>query len=206
MHYPGLADHPGHAVAARQMQAFGGMLSVQVQGGRAAAIRVAARVRLFTRATSLGSVESLIEHRASIEGAHSTTPDNLLRVSIGLEHTDDLIADLAQALSPQHDDRLNRCRIGRPMQPRWARLVIVHALTPLLPEALDPARHGFGANAIDTCCRGHRQSPLNHRQSLLISTWRRQRRTVIDFSLAALLGNLYVVVQTSPIRPAWTSY
>ena len=100
VHYPGLADHPGHAVAARQMQAFGGMLSVQVQGGRAAAIRVAARVRLFTRATSLGSVESLIEHRASIEGAHSTTPDNLLRVSIGLEHTDDLIADLAQALAP----------------------------------------------------------------------------------------------------------
>ena len=75
------------------------MLSVQVKGGRAAAIRVAARVRLFTRATSLGSVESLIEHRASIEGAHSTTPDNLLRISVGLEHTDDLIADLAQALA-----------------------------------------------------------------------------------------------------------
>ena len=100
VHYPGLADHPGHAVAVRQMQGFGGMLSVQVHGGRAAAIRVAARVQLFTRATSLGAVESLIEHRASIEGAHSTTPEDLLRISIGLEHADDLIADLAQALAP----------------------------------------------------------------------------------------------------------
>ncbi len=100
VHYPGLEDHPGHAVAGRQMQAFGGMLSVQVHGGRAAAIRVAARVQLFTRATSLGAVESLIEHRASIEGAHSTTPEDLLRISIGLEHADDLIVDLAQALAP----------------------------------------------------------------------------------------------------------
>jgi cystathionine gamma-synthase len=75
------------------------MLSFQVRGGRERAIAVAARVRLFTRATSLGGVESLIEHRASIEGAGTRTPENLLRVSVGLEHPDDLIEDLAQALS-----------------------------------------------------------------------------------------------------------
>lgn len=97
--YPGLADHPGHEVAARQMQDFGAMLSFQVQGGREEALGVAARVRLFTRATSLGSVESLIEHRASIENYALNTPDDLLRVSVGLEHVDDLIADLDQALS-----------------------------------------------------------------------------------------------------------
>lgn len=96
--YPGLASHPGHALARRQMTGFGGMLSFRVKGGRAAAEAVAARVRLFTRATSLGGVESLIEHRASIEGPQSTTPDDLLRVSVGLEHPDDLVADLAQAL------------------------------------------------------------------------------------------------------------
>jgi cystathionine gamma-synthase len=98
VHYPGLPRHPGHAIAARQMALFGGMLSVQIRGGADAAMAVAGRVRLFTRATSLGSVESLIEHRASVEGAHSKTPPNLLRVSVGLEHPDDLIADLAQAL------------------------------------------------------------------------------------------------------------
>jgi cystathionine gamma-synthase len=98
VHYPGLAEHPGHAIAARQMTAFGGMLSVQVHGGQAAAFAVAAHVRLFTRATSLGAPESLIEHRASIEGPETRTPVNLLRLSIGLEHADDLIADLAQAL------------------------------------------------------------------------------------------------------------
>ncbi len=96
--YPGLPEHPGHAVAMRQMTGFGGMLSFRVRGGRDAAMAVAARVRLFTRATSLGGVESLIEHRASIEGEGSTTPDDLLRVSVGLEHPDDLIADLRQAL------------------------------------------------------------------------------------------------------------
>lgn len=99
VHYPGLAHHPGHAVAARQMADFGGMLAVEVHGGREAALTVAARVRLFTRATSLGSVESLIEHRASVEGPGTRTPDNLLRLSIGLEHPDDLIADLEQALA-----------------------------------------------------------------------------------------------------------
>ena len=99
VHYPGLPDHPGHAVAARQMSDFGGMLSFQVAGGRDVAMRVAANVRLFVRATSLGGTQSLIEHRASIEGPNSTTPDDLLRVSVGLEHADDLIADLAQALA-----------------------------------------------------------------------------------------------------------
>ena len=80
------------------MAEFGGMLSFQVAGGRDAAMRVAASVRLFVRATSLGGTQSLIEHRASIEGPDSTTPDDLLRVSVGLENADDLIADLAQAL------------------------------------------------------------------------------------------------------------
>ena len=99
VHYPGLESHPGHAVAARQMSGFGGMLSFRVRGGRDAAIRVASRVRLLTNATSLGGTESLIEHRASSEGPSSPTPQNLLRVSIGLEHPDDLIDDLKQALA-----------------------------------------------------------------------------------------------------------
>ncbi|HEY9721343.1 MAG TPA: aminotransferase class I/II-fold pyridoxal phosphate-dependent enzyme [Oscillatoriaceae cyanobacterium] len=98
VHYPGLSTHPGHEVAARQMRAFGGMLSFQVKGDRAEAMAVAARVQLFTRATSLGGVESLIEHRASVEGPTTKTPENLLRVSVGLEHADDLCADLDQAL------------------------------------------------------------------------------------------------------------
>ena len=96
--YPGLPGHPGHEIARSQMSMFGGMLSFRVRGGREAAFRVAARTALFTRATSLGSYESLIEHRASIEGPASTTPDDLLRVSVGLENADDLIADLDQAL------------------------------------------------------------------------------------------------------------
>jgi cystathionine gamma-synthase len=86
-------------VAARQMTAFGGMLSFQVRGSRETAMAVAARCQLFLRATSLGGAHSLIEHRASIEGPTSRTPQNLLRCSIGLEHTDDLIADLDQALA-----------------------------------------------------------------------------------------------------------
>lgn len=98
VHYPGLPAHAGHAIAAKQMREFGGMLSMQVKGGRAAAFAVAAGVKLFTRATSLGGVESLIEHRASIEGAGTQTPENLLRLSIGLENADDLVADLMQAL------------------------------------------------------------------------------------------------------------
>jgi cystathionine gamma-synthase len=98
VHYPGLPGHPGHAIAARQMRLFGGMLSVQVQGGAGEAMAVAAKVKVFTRATSLGGIESLIEHRASIEGPYGNTPPNLLRISVGLEHPDDLIADLAQAV------------------------------------------------------------------------------------------------------------
>lgn len=98
-HYPGLPSHPGHAVARRQMRGgFGGLLAVQVRGGEARAMEVAARVRLFTRATSLGGAESLVEHRASVEAPGTPTPRDLLRISIGLEHVDDLIADLAQAL------------------------------------------------------------------------------------------------------------
>ncbi len=99
VHYPGLPEHPGHDIAARQMALPGGMLSIQVRGGEAAAMALAARVRVFTRATSLGGVESLIEHRASVEGPQTRTPRNLLRLSIGLEHPDDLIADLEQALA-----------------------------------------------------------------------------------------------------------
>ena len=98
VHYPGLSVHPSHEVAARQMKAYGGMLSFQVRGGAEKAMLVAAKVKLFTRATSLGGLESLIEHRASIEGEGTRTPPDLLRVSIGLEHVEDLIEDLDQAL------------------------------------------------------------------------------------------------------------
>ena len=98
VNYPGLPSHPGHETAARQMSDFGGMLSVEIRGGKAAAIAVAGRLKLFTNATSLGGCESLIEHRASIEGANPTSPPNLLRVSVGLEHIDDLIEDFRQAL------------------------------------------------------------------------------------------------------------
>ena len=80
------------------MSMFGGMLSIEVKGGREAAMRTAARTKIFTRATSLGGAESLIEHRASIEGPGTTSPEGLLRLSIGLEHPDDLIEDLDQAL------------------------------------------------------------------------------------------------------------
>jgi len=99
VHYPGLATHPAHEVARRQMSAFSGMVSVQVRGDRARAIDVAAKLRVFTRATSFGGTESLVEHRASIEGAGTRTPENLLRLSIGLEHPDDLIDDFEQALA-----------------------------------------------------------------------------------------------------------
>jgi cystathionine gamma-synthase len=98
VHYPGLTSHPAHAVAARQMSGFGGMLSLEVRGGRAEAMGMAARLKLITRATSLGGPETLIEHRASVEGVHTRAPESLLRMSVGLEHPDDLIADLAQAL------------------------------------------------------------------------------------------------------------
>jgi cystathionine gamma-synthase len=96
--YPGLPSHPGHAVAARQMSGFGGMLSIRVKGGERAAIDAAARVKLWKRATSLGGVESLFEHRASIEGPGSPCPTDLLRLSAGLEDADDLYDDLDRAL------------------------------------------------------------------------------------------------------------
>ena len=99
VHYPGLATHPGHAIAARQMSDFGGMLSFRIKGGRDAALQVAGRLSLITNATSLGGCESLIEHRASVEGAHPVSPQNLLRLSVGLENVADLIADLEQALT-----------------------------------------------------------------------------------------------------------
>lgn len=100
VHYPGLEDHPGHALAARQMQGgYGSVVSLQVRGGPEAAMAVAGRARVFTRATSLGGVESLIEHRASMEGPLTQTPQDLLRLSIGLEHADDLVADLDAALA-----------------------------------------------------------------------------------------------------------
>ena len=99
VNYPGLPSHPGHAVAKRQMRDFGGMLSIELRGGKAAALSMAGRLRLFTNATSLGGCESLVEHRASVEGANPVSPDNLLRLSVGLEHADDLIADLKAALA-----------------------------------------------------------------------------------------------------------
>ena len=98
--YPGLPSHAGHAIAARQMTGgFGGMLSIRVRGGAEAAIRTAARVEIWKRATSLGGVESLIEHRASVEGTGTPAPDDLLRLSVGIEDPGDLIADLETALA-----------------------------------------------------------------------------------------------------------
>jgi cystathionine gamma-synthase len=99
VNYPGLASHPGHAVAAKQMRDFGGMMSIELRGGREAALALASKVRIFTNATSLGGCESLIEHRASVEGPTPRSPQSLLRMSVGLEHVDDLIEDLRQALS-----------------------------------------------------------------------------------------------------------
>src|SRR5205085_7683498 len=97
--YPGLPAHPGHEIAARQMHGgFGAMLSIIVPGGAAGALQVAARAQVFLRATSLGGVESLLEHRASVEGPHSLAPPGLLRLSIGIESPNDLWADLDQAL------------------------------------------------------------------------------------------------------------
>jgi len=98
VHYPGLPDNAFHALAKRQMADFGGMLSFEARGGKEAAMAVAARVELFTRATSLGGVESLIEHRASIEGPGTPCPPDLLRLSTGIEDVEDLYRDLDEAL------------------------------------------------------------------------------------------------------------
>ena len=102
--YPGLASFPGHAIAAKQMHGgFGGMLSIRVKGGERAAIATAARVDLWKRATSLGGVESLIEHRASVEGPGTPCPPDLLRLSVGVEDSGDLFDDLDQALRRAHN-------------------------------------------------------------------------------------------------------
>lgn len=97
--YPGLTNFPGHDIAARQMSGgYGGMLSIRVKGGEAAAIATAARVQIWKRATSIGGVESLVEQRASVEGPDTLCPKDLLRLSVGIEETSDLIDDLEQAL------------------------------------------------------------------------------------------------------------
>jgi cystathionine gamma-synthase len=98
VYYPGLASHPQHAIAKKQMSSFGGMMSILVKGGAAEARKVVNTVKIFAQATSLGGVESLIEHRASVEGPDTKTPQNLIRISVGLEHIDDLIDDLNLAL------------------------------------------------------------------------------------------------------------
>jgi cystathionine gamma-synthase len=98
VHYPGLPSHAGHSIACRQMARFGGMLSVQVGKNREESMAVAGRLELFTQATSLGGTESLIEHRASVEGPGTRAPENLLRVSVGLEHVEDLKEDFDAAL------------------------------------------------------------------------------------------------------------
>lgn len=97
--YPGLRTHPGHQVAFNQMSGFGGILSFLVKNGPEDADRVISKLKYFTNATSLGGVESLIERRAASEGPDTKTPSNLIRVSVGLEHLDDLLEDLDQALS-----------------------------------------------------------------------------------------------------------
>ena len=115
--YPGLDTHPGHAIAARQMQGgFGGMLSMRINGGEAAAIAAAGHMKVWKRATSLGGVESLVEHRSSIEGAGSPCPTDLLRFSVGLENIEDLIADIERSLAaprarcPKRSQRPSRLR------------------------------------------------------------------------------------------------
>jgi cystathionine gamma-synthase len=98
VNWPGLPEHPDHPIAKRQMHDFGAMLSVEVRGGYEAALALARGTKIFTNATSLGGCESLIEHRASSEGAHTHSPPGLVRLSVGLEDADDLTADLRQAL------------------------------------------------------------------------------------------------------------
>ncbi|MGH8500639.1 MAG: PLP-dependent transferase, partial [Methylococcales bacterium] len=98
VNYPGLPSHPDHETAKNQMRDYGGMLSVHVKGGREATLLFASKLKLFINATSLGGCESLVEHRASVEGPNAVSPQNLLRISIGLENVEDLIEDLSQAL------------------------------------------------------------------------------------------------------------
>jgi cystathionine gamma-synthase len=98
VNYPRLASHTGHVVAAQQMREFGRMMSIELRGGRGAALSRASKVKIFTNATSLGGCESLIEHRASVEGPNPRSPQGLLRISVGLEHVEDLIEDLRSGL------------------------------------------------------------------------------------------------------------
>jgi cystathionine gamma-synthase len=100
VHYPGLLGDPGHAIAKKQMNGFGGVLAFELHGGRKEAFAALARLKLIIRATSLGGSHTLIEHRASIEGSHSRAPESLLRLSVGIEHADDIISDLDRALAP----------------------------------------------------------------------------------------------------------
>ncbi len=98
VNYPGLKSNEYHKVAKKQMRnGFGGMMSILVKGGQKEAMALASKLKIFKHATSLGGVESLIEHRFSVEGIHSTSPENLLRISVGIENIDDLIADFEQA-------------------------------------------------------------------------------------------------------------
>jgi cystathionine gamma-synthase len=99
VNYPGLDSHPGHEIAKNQMKGFGGMISILVDGDFKETLAIVARSKVIRRATSLGGIESLWEHRRSSEGESSTTPENLIRISVGLEHSDDLIEDLEKALS-----------------------------------------------------------------------------------------------------------
>jgi cystathionine gamma-synthase len=101
VYYPGLESHPGHEIAKKQMSGYGGMISFLINGEQQEAIDIVGRSRLITRATSLGGVESTWEHRRSSEGKGSVTPDNLIRISVGLEHPDDILEDLEQALDSQ---------------------------------------------------------------------------------------------------------
>lgn len=96
--YPGLPNDPGHAIASKQMNGYGGMLAFEIRGGRQEAFALLGRLKMIVRATSFGGVRTLIEHRASIEDPHSRAPESLLRLSVGIEHVDDIIGDLDQAL------------------------------------------------------------------------------------------------------------
>jgi cystathionine gamma-synthase len=139
--YPGLRSHPGHEIAARQMTGgFGGMLSLRLRGGASDAVAVAGRVKIFKRATSLGGVESLIEHRRSTEGPSSPVPDDLLRLSIGLEALDDLRGDLLAAL-----DEVSRAGSVRPSiagaEPRagWSADPLEHAVAAVIERTVAPS-------------------------------------------------------------------
>lgn len=170
--YPGLESHPNHVVARRQMRGgFSGMLSMRVRGGKAAAAASAARLQVFVRATSLGGTESLVEHRAPVEGPSTPVPDDLLRFSIGLEDPDDLIADLDQALDhgvvgeaspvpPTDASAATRRTViarGGDLERRDGQLVAVGS-----PGAVEPLRHELDLPAATaTTARGVIDEVLN---------------------------------------------